>query len=68
MWNGFWREEGEATYMNHSVHAGNKVHFLSRQTISQPLQDMARPPDINLHGGILLFSPEGVRGGERGVL
>lgn len=41
-----WGEEGEGTRggegdMNHSSHAGNKVHFLSRQTISQPLQDVA---------------------------
>lgn len=47
--------EGEGSYMNHSLLAGNKVHFLSRQTISQPLQDMAGPPDINLHGGVLLL-------------
>lgn len=54
--------EGEGRHMNHSSHGGYKVHFLSRQTISQALQDMAGPPDINLHGGIL-FLP---RGGEEG--
>lgn len=62
MWNGFG-EGGKGRYMNHSLHAGNKVHFLSRQTISQHLQDMAGPPDINLHGGIL-FLPRGGEGGE----
>lgn len=52
--------------MNHSSHiAGNKVHFLSRQTISQPLQDdVAGPPDINLHGGNLLL-PRGGEGREK---
>lgn len=35
------RGGGEEGDMNHSSHAGNKVHFLSRQTISQPLQDVA---------------------------
>lgn len=66
-----WGEEGEGTRggegdMNHSSHAGNKVHFLSRQTISQPLQDVAGPPDINLHGGILLLPRGGEEGGGRG--
>lgn len=60
-------KEGEGRYMNHSLHAGNKVHFLSRQTISQPLQDVAGPPDINLHGGILLL-PRGGEGGEGSAL
>lgn len=66
MWDGLGRgggrDEGGEGDMNHSSHAGNKVHFLSRQTISQPLQDVAGPPDINLHGGILLLP----RGGEEG--
>lgn len=53
--------------MNRSSHAGNKVHFLSRQTITQPSQDMAGPPDINLHGGILLL-PRGGEGGEGSAL
>lgn len=55
--------------MNHGWHTENKVHFLSRQTISQASQDMAGPPDINLHGGILLL-PRGVRvvGRERGLV
>lgn len=66
-----WGEEGEGTRggegdMNHSSHAGNKVHFLSRQTISQPLQDVAGPPDINLHGGILLLPRGGEEGGGEG--
>lgn len=60
-------EEGDGRHMNHSSHTGNKVHFLSRQTISQPLQDMAGPPDINLHGGILLL-PRGGEGGEGSAL
>lgn len=59
----FWGR-GKGSYMNHSLHAGNKVHFLSRQTISQPLQDMAGPPDINLHGGILFLPREGEGGQE----
>ncbi len=63
----FLGKEGEGRNMNHSLHAGNKVHFLSRQTISQPLQDMAGPPDINLHGGILLL-PRGGEGGEGSAL
>lgn len=46
--------------MNHTKNGGFKVHFLSRQTISQSLQEMAGPPDINLHGGIP-FLPRGVR-------
>lgn len=56
--------------MNHGLHAGNKVHFLSRQTISQRLQDIAEPPDINLHGGILALprGGGGVGGGEGGTL
>ena len=58
--------EGRGGDMNHSSHAGNKVHFLSRQTISQPLQDVAGPPDINLHGGILLLPRGGEGGGVRG--
>lgn len=45
MWDGLGRggerDEGGEGDMNHSSHAGNKVHFLSRQTISQPLQDVA---------------------------
>lgn len=60
-------KEEEGSYMNHSSHAGNKVHFLSRQTISQLLQDMAGPPDINLHGGILLL-PRGGEGREGSAL
>lgn len=60
-------KEGEGRYMNHILNAGNKVNFLSRPTISQPLRDMAGPPDINLHGGILLL-PRGGEGGARGVL
>lgn len=47
--------------MNPGLLAGNKVHFLSRQTISQPLQeDTAGPPNINLHGSNLPLP----RGGE----
>lgn len=62
------RRGGEGRYMNHSSQAGNKVHFLSRQTISQPLQeDMAGPPDINLHGGNLLL-PRGGKGREGSAL
>lgn len=59
---GFFGRRGEGRDMNHSSRiAGNKVHFLSRQTISQPLRDdVAGPPDINLHGGNLLLP----RGGE----
>lgn len=59
----------EGSDMNHGWHTENKVHFLSRQTISQASQDMAGPPDINLHGGILLL-PRGVRvvGRERGLV
>lgn len=55
--------------MNHSSRvAGNKVHFLSRQTISQPSQDdVAGPPDINLHGGNLLL-PRGGEGREGSAL
>lgn len=63
----FWGKRGEGSYMNHSLHAGNKVHFLSRQTISQLLLDMAGPPDINLHGGILLL-PRGGEGREGSAL
>ncbi|MEQ2240075.1 hypothetical protein ILYODFUR_011131 [Ilyodon furcidens] len=47
-------------HMNHNQNGEYKVHFLSRQTISQSLQEMAGPPDINLHGGIL-FLPRGKR-------
>lgn len=53
---------GKGRHMNHSLNAGNKVHFLSRQTISLPLWDTAGPPDINLHGGIL-FLPRGAETG-----
>lgn len=71
MWDGLGRgggrDEGGEGDMNHSSHAGNKVHFLSRQTISQPLQDVAGPPDINLHGGILLLPRGGEEGGERAM-
>ncbi|TNN85180.1 hypothetical protein EYF80_004530 [Liparis tanakae] len=41
--------------------AGTEVSL--GQTISQRSRDMAGPPDINLHGGILPLSPEGGEGG-----
>lgn len=55
---------GGGGQMNHSSHGGYKVHFLSRQTISQALQDVAVPPDINLHWRQPL-SPQ--RGDEEGA-
>lgn len=54
----FWG--GGERGMNHRWRAGNKVHFLSRQTISQEIRPS--PPDINLHGGNLAL-PGGGRGG-----
>lgn len=66
-WNSFGEGGGRESYMNHSSQAGNKVHFLSRQTISQLMQDMPGPPDINLHGGIRLL-PRGGEGREGSAL
>lgn len=58
----FWG--GGERGMNHRSRAGNKVHFLSRQTISQEIWPS---PPISICMEATRRSPEGARG-EREVL